>query len=154
MLNDLIDVEAVNERLEKALTKERKRIYLGLFLANLIVYVVFMLMAWVFIPLVSGPQIFITDALLATLIMLSVGWGTGALLHGIATASAMGAMDKALRERVTAREFQREIQRLGLEALAAAKEKPKRSHERLMLSEDGELLDITEDDNMTARQRG
>lgn len=154
MLNDLIDVEAVNERVEQALTKERSRGYIGLFVANLIVYVAFILMAWVFIPLVSGPQPILTDALLAILIMLSVGWGTGVLLHGIATAMMMGAMDKALRERVTARELQREIQRLGLEALAAAKEKPKRSHERLMLSEDGELLDITEDDDMTARQRG
>ncbi len=153
MLNDPIDTEAINERVEQALTKERKRIYLGLFVANLLVYI-FILMAWLFIPLVSGPQFTVPDTLLAILIMLSVGWGTGVLLHGIATATAMGAMDKSLRERVTAREFQHEIQRLGLEALAAAKEKPKRRTERLMLSEDGELLDITEDDDMTARQRG
>ncbi len=150
MLNDRIDYETVNQRVEDALKRAQRRNMLGLFLANVLIYAVFMFLGWILIPNVSSMQVFLSNAVLATFIMLSVGWGTGVFLHGVSTALALGAMNQSLRERVTARELQREIHRLGL---AAEHEKPKRRQQRLALTEDGEMLEIADDEELLRQQR-
>jgi hypothetical protein len=68
-------------------------------------------------------------------VLLTFGWGVGLAAHGVDTWLQTG-------NRVTSREaaIQREIQReQGLQA-----EKPKRS--RLVIADDGELVEIVEDD--------
>jgi hypothetical protein len=143
-----IDYDAIGQRVESRLVRERNKNLIGLFVANLVLFVVFSVLVWVILPLTNFSFSYeqMSSATLATLILLSTGWLTGLILHGATALTASGALNKHLRERLTAQEIQRELQHISRElAKEQASGKPKRSYDRLMLGEDGELLEITTD---------
>lgn len=148
MLNDF-DYDEINRRVDERMSRERNRGLIGLFAANLIIFLVFMTLVWLVLPNVGSWQGVISTQLMLSLILLSVGWLTGLIMHAVTALMAAGVMNKATRERLTAEEIQREIKRVGLDVLAQ-REKPKR-HDRLTLTEDGELLEVADEE--TARER-
>ena len=143
-----IDYDAIGQRVESRLVRERNKNLIGLFVANLVLFVVFSVLVWVILPLTNFSFSYeqMSSATLATLILLSTGWLTGLILHGATALTVSGALNKRLRERLTAQEIQRELQHISRElAKEKASAKPKRSYDRLMLGEDGELQEITTD---------
>ncbi len=143
-----IDYEAISQRVDRKLVRERNKSLIGLFLANLIIFITFSVMVWVILPLTNFSYSYetLSSANLLTLIMLSIGWLTGLILHGVTALSASGAMNNRLRERLTAQEIERELRQMSHDlAKTKVSEKPKRSYDRLVLSEDGELVEITTD---------
>lgn len=143
-----IDYDAIGQRVESRLVRERNKNLIGLFLANMLMFVIFSVLVWAILPLTNLSFSYeqMDSATLTTLILLSTGWLTGLILHGATALTASGVLDKHLRERLTAQEIQRELRHISRElAQEKTSDKPKRSYDRLRLGEDGELLEITTD---------
>ena len=153
MGNEALDYAAIRRRVEADVQQRRRRGQIALFFVNALIFFVFMVVTWVLVPATSSNFIR-SDDVLAAMIMLSIGWTTGLLMHGL-SAFAIGSARWTDRRR---RQFMvREIEyaRLGLDDAmlddAAPPEKAKRGTMRL--SDEGELLDIV-DDEYTAERRG
>ncbi len=144
MQNDHLDYAAIRRRVEVELQQERRRGQMALFMANSLIFFIFMLLAWVLVPNTSS-SFFLSDDTLGMLIMLSIGWATGLFMHGL---SAFSLSSKGWSDRHRKRLMVREIEyaRLGLddELLDEPLEKSKRG--TLRLSDEGELLDIVDDE--------
>lgn len=80
-------------------------------------------------------------------LLMSVAWGLGLGIHALVVYQESG-WSAASRERSIAETVERERQRLYGDAPL----KEKRKHDRLILAEDGELLEIIEEDVPPSRQ--
>jgi hypothetical protein len=146
MRDNQLDYAAIRRRVEVELQQERRRGQIALFAVNCMIFFVFMMVTWVLVPSTSS-NFMLTDDVLAAIIMLSVGWATGLFLHGL-SAFAIGSKNWNDRRRKTLMVREIEYARLGLDDMmlddAAPVEKAKRG--RLHLSNEGELLDIVDDE--------
>lgn len=147
MRNDDLDYAAIRRRVEVELQQDRRRGQTILFAVNVFLFCLFMLLTWVVVPATSS-NISMSDDALATLIMLSIGWAIGLVMHSL-TAFSIGSkawMDRH-RRRLLAREI--EYARLGIDEElldeSALVEKVKRGG-KLRLSDEGEMLDIVDED--------
>lgn len=138
-----IDYEAVQARVEARLEREQKRSLAGLLIANSLIYGVFMILCWFVLPNATTNNLVVTGVMMVILLLLSVGWTCGLILHIVATLTALGMMQQSQRAQALAKELQAE--------LTANPAKRKRA-DRLLLSEDGELLEITDDDKLAQRR--
>ncbi len=100
------------------------------FLIHLAVYTILNPAAWIICILLSWALIFP--------ILLTLGWGIGLAAHGI-DISFHSNRSTAAREQAI-RDAQLRVPQFG------AQPKEKRKHDRLVLSEDGELLEIVDED--------
>ena len=100
MINN-VDMDALQEQIEAELAKQRGRSRVVMFAVNLLLLVTFAVISWLVLPL-SQPDFIYGDATLTTLILMSIGWTTGVILHGAQTLVDSRATDKALRERLMA----------------------------------------------------
>lgn len=138
-MSEQINLEALSQRIAAQM---RRRQAVGLFIANLIIYVVFVLLAWIVFPR-SGGNFIMNDITLVTMLMMTIGWGMGIGLHWVTIRLRPDGM--AAQEQAIARELLRMV-REG--------DSPKRKrHDRLMLTEDGELLEIETGDDLGQQQR-
>jgi hypothetical protein len=146
-----LDYREIRARVDAQLEREKGRNAFGLFGAHLIMFITFMVMSWSIAGL-QAPA----EPVYNVLMMLSIGWLAGVTFHGATVYNQSRFGEKKARERLTAREIQRELARTGMTAAGepASKEKAKRA---MRLTEDGELLEIVNDeveDARPARQRG
>ncbi|MBI5670999.1 MAG: 2TM domain-containing protein [Chloroflexi bacterium] len=145
MRDDNLDYTAIRRRVEVELQQQRRKGQIALFVVNCLIFFIFMLVTWVLVPDTSA-NFTLTDDMLAAMIMLSVGWATGLFLHGMA---AFGIGSKSWTDQRRKQLLLREVEyaRLGLDdaMLDEPAEKTKRSG-KLRLSDEGELLDIVEED--------
>ncbi|GIL14493.1 MAG: hypothetical protein BroJett038_32130 [Chloroflexota bacterium] len=146
MYNDQLDYAAIRRRVEAELQQKRRRGQIALFAVNCMIFFIFMLLTWVLIPSTSS-NFMLRDDMLAAIMMLSVGWATGLFLHGL-SAFAIGSKSWNDQQRKTLMVREIEYARLGLDDMmpdeAPPIEKAKRG--RLHLSNEGELLDIVDDE--------
>lgn len=106
------------------------------FLSHLAAFVVSMLIVW---------SVLIPQGLLLTLAQLgSAGWLMGLVIHFIQY------LTKIMQERAIEREIIREREWRGT---LLSEPDMKRKRERLTLSDDGEVLEVIEDDNMQPAAR-
>jgi membrane protein required for beta-lactamase induction len=124
------DYRRTRQRVEKRFNKNKE------FQMHLSVYIPINILVWL-VWLVIGP------AGLPWAALVSIGWGIGLVAHAV---DAYLGADTA-REKTIQREMARERDRMyGVE-------KAKRKRERLALSDDGELVEIVEDEWEDKRKR-
>ncbi|MBZ0295499.1 MAG: hypothetical protein K8L99_23275 [Anaerolineae bacterium] len=143
-MSEQINLEALSQRIAEQVSRERSRRAKGLFIADLMIYVLFMILAWVVLPM--GGGLVITDTTLAIMLMLTIGWGIGLVTHGSTVAMSSPQQQSASQDLAITRELLRLVRENDLD-----KPKCKRG-DRLMLSEDGELLEIDTDDDLSQQQ--
>jgi hypothetical protein len=136
MWEDRVDYEALLKRVEESLAREKRNRHIRLFAANAAFFLTMMALVWlVFFQL---SHFGINDSQAVPLILLSVGWAIGLMMHAITVFGAGKKAEAQLREQIMGRELQHEIVRL---AKGDAAEKPKRAG-RLALSDDGEVIEV------------
>lgn len=143
MRDDSLDYAAIRRRVEAELQQERRKGQIALFAVNGLIFFIFTLVTWVLVPNTSA-NFTLTDDMLAAMIMLSVGWATGLFLHGL-SAFAIGSKSWANRRRKQLMVREVEYARLGLDDAMLDEPVEKAKRGKLRLSDEGELLDIVED---------
>src|SRR5690606_33415263 len=137
MYDHQIDYRAIRDRAAAAVRRSKSRARVSLFLVNLFLFVTFILFGWG----TAGGRGLYPDNLFFGLLLLSVGWFIGLLLHGTALWLDSASAGRRLQERAIAREIAREMARLGLDEpdLPEWGEKVKRTSR--LSEDDSELLD-------------
>jgi hypothetical protein len=148
-MNEGLDYAAIRRRVEEGLKQEKRRSKWGMFIANAIMFVMFNAIAWGYMLLSSSGM---TEREIGLMAMLSIGYGMAVLFHLMTILMDGGSMEKQLRERVMARELQHEMLRLGEEMEAEPPAKRKRDA-AYRLSDDGELLEIIDDEDAPEQRR-
>jgi hypothetical protein len=138
MEDERIDYEQLRFRVEQKIQREKRQVRIGLLVPNIILFVLFMLVAWVLVPRTAG--LVLSDDMLALVLILSIGWATGLLLQTVGFYMETDAYKRRLSKRYMAQEVADEMARLDSYEVA----KPKRG--RLELGEDGELIEIVDED--------
>lgn len=138
MYDDQPNYRDTQRRAAQAAKRQQARVRIGLFLANVFLFVVFL-----FISLgISAGRSSDSSAFVIGMLLVIVGWFTSLFLHG---ASVWMQSERGLRG-MQQRAMAREIARFNLDQddddIPAWDGKAKR---RTRLTEDGELLDIIED---------
>lgn len=123
-----VDADEEAYRRVRATTAKYFEDYNG-FLIHLAVYIILVPAAWLVCLFLGWSFIFP--------ILLTLGWGVGLAAHGI-DISYHSSRSTAAREQAI-REAQGQVPQFG------APQKEKRKHDHLVLSEDGELLEIIDD---------
>jgi hypothetical protein len=134
MSDNQIDYSAVRRRVEEGLKRDKGRSRVVLLIANIAIYVMFMLV-------VAGAVViftpYISDVYVGAIAMLAVGWGVGVFLQLITVLMEAGKLDGLMRDRLMMRAIREEMMRLGSDELDL--EKPKRN---MKLTDDGELVEV------------
>ena len=79
MDDERIDYEQLRFRVEQKIQREKRQTRLGLLVPNIIMFILFMVIAWFIVP--DNAQIFLNDDIVALLLILSIGWATGLILQ-------------------------------------------------------------------------
>jgi hypothetical protein len=150
-MNDQIDYRAVRRRVADGV-KTQKQLANGiLFGVNLLLFVLFLIIAFaIYLSsdsaagslVVEGGRVASNDAALGALIMLSAGWLTSLIFHGVSIFMNTRAGEQQMRDRAIARELGRELLRLGEDGDEFG-EKRKRV---MALTDDGELAEDLDDE--------
>lgn len=146
MRDDNLDYTAIRRRVEAELQQDRRRGQIALFAVDVFIFCLFMLLTWVLVPATSS-RFSMTDDVLAAMILLSIGWSVGLVMHAI---TALGIGSKGWIDRHRRRLLAREIEyaRLGIDDdlldESVLVQKAKRGG-KLRLSDEGEMLDIVDD---------
>lgn len=163
MQSDDLDYAAIRRRVEVELQQDRRREQTILFAVNVFLFCFFMLLAWIIFPNTISSVVNVTSAdyfssitaaynAWSVKVVLSIGWIMGLLLHGLAVyrIGSKGWTDR-YRRRLLAREI--EYARLGIDEdlldESTLVEKTKRR--RLESSEDGELIEILDEESEAHR---
>ncbi len=139
-MSDNLDYDDIRRRVEKRVNKRKELyIHMGVFVfGNVVVSSLWLLMRSPFVMIALDTPLYDVFRLFTQLpvpLLLLCAWGIGVMAHSLAVYFETGALDK-MHEREMTREIEREKQRPYLN------EKPKR--EALTLSDDGELVPISE----------
>jgi hypothetical protein len=146
------DYAAIRRKVEAGVARQKWNYRIVFFVMHLIFYVVTMLAVWGTVA--GNPQLrsvlFDNESGAKLIVLLpTFMWAAVILFHVASLYIETSAGEKAIRERFLMREVGEEILRKGLEDEALA-EKPKRHGEALreLLSDDGELIPIDEDEGI------
>jgi hypothetical protein len=137
------DYKEIRRRVEERFNKQKElTIHATIYvIINVLIWVLWMTGAAISLPVLSG----IYEGLgMLPPVVISIGWGVGLVAHYLDYYYAVGGGAKR-RERVIEEEIERE------KALRAMYEKPKRNQTRL--TEDGELEEMTEDEDYVPARR-
>lgn len=137
---DQIDVRSLRRTMQVELERQKKRTRNGLFLAHLLVTILFVIIAW---GLIGSDLAQPSDEVIAMIIMLTSGLLLGLFFHALSLGIEHRMGQGQLRERAMARALDLEMQRLGIEDEEPADTKRKRL---MTLSDDGELVEESVDD--------
>jgi len=152
MYDNQLDYRAIQRLADAAVKRQQFRTRLGLFLANLFLFAAFFLVGWANI----GGRGLYPDQFFVSMLLLSIGWFTGLILHGASLWMSSETVARRVRERFLVREIAREMAQLGLDEpdmpIPFRDEKTKRQS-RLTL-EDGELVETHDWDANEPRQNG
>ncbi len=138
MRDNRVDYRALQRRAAHAAKRQQARVRVGLFLAN-----IFLFVAFLFISLgITAGRGSDSGVFVIGMLLVIAGWFTSLILHGASVWMQSERGTRAMQER----EMAREIARFNLDQddddLPAWDEKAKR---RTRLTEDGELLDIVDE---------
>lgn len=135
---DNVDMEALQQKIEADLDKQRGRSRVVMFAVNLILFVTFASISWIMLPL-TQPDFIFTDATLTALILLSVGWMTGVIMHGVQTLVDSRATDRAMRDRLLAEH----LKNIALEQIRQQElDKAKRKRAERLTDDEPETVEI------------
>lgn len=161
-----MDYQAIRQRVEEGIRKEKLLAKFVLFCLNFALFIVFMVLAWQthvvaggalprwedFINLPGIPRANV-DPNTSALMMASAGWGIALLFHVVSMILDTRLGERQIRERVMGREINKEMERLGVNSLEAYEKRKT----MMRLTDDGELeaLDGLDDvrPETVARQR-
>jgi hypothetical protein len=146
MPNNQLDYPAIRRRVEIELQQDRRRTQIVLFAINCFLFALFMIIAWAVMP--NEVSFFITEDAKDIMVMMAVGWMLALVIHAL-TVFVIGSQrwtDKH-RKRLMAREIEYAMMGVDDALLEEADVKAKRTpNSKLRLSDEGELLDIVEDE--------
>ncbi len=149
MSDNELDYTRIRQNVEQSLKKQKRNTRIGFFIANLIMFVIFMAISWgVALTNPEFGQMAVSKSdspLMLMLILPTLGWAMGLFFNLMAILMDLGVMDKSMRERLVMREIGEELLRKGMTDLDA--EKPKRRLAEteigdVALSDDGELIPV------------
>ncbi len=154
---DDIDYVALGRRVEESVRRGKRTTRLVAFGVSVLLFVVFVLIAWLIVPTSSGDPA-AGQALASGVITLTIGWAASLFLQGAAFITDTAAGERQARQQAVARELQRILEERALDELRAAdygQRKAKRD-ERLEIGADGELVELVDarDDSARAAQTG
>ena len=126
MYDHQLDYRAIQRRADYAVKRRQFRMRLGLFLANLFMFVAFILLGWAKI----GGRGLYPEQFFFTTSLLSIGWFIGLVLQGASLWLSSERGTRRMQERIIARDIAAEVSRLGLDDRDAPlwDEKAKRRH--------------------------
>jgi len=139
--NDL-DYRAIRQAVEAGLKRQKFRGRIGFLLGSVAMFIAFMVVAWIVFPSVDTTGSFSQDGFaVGSMIMLTMGWFASLMFQAASLYFDTKAGENQIRERLVAREINREMMRLGEDG-AGFQEKAKRV---MRLSDDGEIVEVVED---------
>lgn len=142
MSQDQIDYRAIRQAVEAGLKKQKFRSRIGFLIGSIVMFISFVVVAWVLFPSVDSTNSFAKDGFaVGSMIMLTMGWFASLMFQAASLIFDTKAGENQIREKLVAREINREMLRLG-EDPVAYQEKAKRV---MRLSDDGEILEVVED---------
>jgi hypothetical protein len=134
MYDNQLDYRALQRRAAQAAKRQQARVRVGLFLANIFLFVVFILMGW---GIIGGRGLY-DDRFFIGMLFLSLGWFTSLILHGSTVWMQSERGTRGLQQRAMARE----IARLGLDHMDDIPDWDEKAKRRTRLTEDGELVEV------------
>ena len=147
MTSDL-DYRAIRKRVEAGIAEYKSRTRRVLFAVTLFIYLLFMIIGWgIFIgyggieasaALASGRS---DSPLVGAMIMLSMSGFMGVLFQFISLMTETKRGEERIRERLVAREINREMLRMGLDEV----EEQEKRKGMMRLTDDGELEEVVDD---------
>lgn len=134
-----IDYRAIRKRVEEGVKRQKRITRTTLFVVNICLYILFLIIGW---------GIFLTDPasgqsdspLIGAMIMLSMAGFLSLLFQGIGLSLDTRLGEESMREKLVAREINREMLKMGLDE---ADETDKRKG-MMRLTDDGELETVDE----------
>src|SRR5688572_32848384 len=103
MYDNHLDYRALQRRAAQAAKRQQARVRVGLFLANVFLFVVFILMGW---GIIGGRGLY-DDRFFIGMLFLSLGWFTSLILHGSTIWMQSERGTRGLQQRAMAREIAR-----------------------------------------------
>jgi hypothetical protein len=146
-MRDDIDYAALRRRVEEGVRRDKRRLRLVMLSVSAFLYVLF-----VAIALALASTAFLSNAATGALTMLIVGWGVTLFLQGMTFAADTAAGERQMRQQAMAREIQRIFEQRAFEEAAYLERKAKRGG-RLEVSDDGELIEIVDENQADAELR-
>jgi hypothetical protein len=150
--NSGLDYQAIQDRIEQQLRKEKQIMQLFFFLGSLAFYVGFLVIGWgLFLnnggqpPSANIPGAAkVANPLGDAMMLLTIAGFVPLMLQAITLVMSTRRGERQMRDRIAGRIMQAEMKK-NLEALSSSKDKPKRS---MRLTDDGELEEVTDDENL------
>jgi hypothetical protein len=147
--NSGLDYQAIQERIEQQLRREKQIMQLFFFLISLAFYIAFLGFGWALFLNNGGqlPSANIPGAAKAAnplgdaMLMLAIAGFVPLMFQAITLVMTTKRGERQVRDRIAGRIMQAEMQK----KLEALKDKPKRS---MRLTDDGELEEVTGDENV------
>ncbi len=151
-MNDQIDYDLVRQRVKRGIEKQKQLMHTFLFALNVLMFVLFMVIAYgIYLSgdgnslsdIFASSELEATNPALSALVVLTAGWLTSLILHGVSLFMNTKLGERQIRNRVIANELGRELFQLD------AEEDPLPKRKRLMeLVDDGELAEIDDFDDV------
>ena len=146
MTTDL-DYRAIRKRVEAGIAQQKLRTRKGLFTGSLLLYILFMALGWGMFLSSGGQNVPIVDAqgdsiLVGSMVMLSMTGFFGVLFQFITLTTDSKRGEERIRERLVAREINREMLRMGLDDV----EEHEKRKGMMRLTDDGELEDVVDEE--------
>jgi hypothetical protein len=152
-----LDYAAIRKRIAAGIQREKRSMRLIFFVASLVMFIVFTVLAWGMSGLnplnaTNIPAIpsHLSESLTSAMIMLNIGWLAALIFQfaGIVVDTRVG--EQQIRDRVTGREMNKALLALGEDESAPIREKAKHM---MRLTDDGELEAIVEPEAYDAPAR-
>ena len=120
MMQSDLDYRAIRKRVEAGITQQKFRSRVELFCVSLFLYVLFMAIGWGIFLANGGQNVPIVDAqgdsiLVGAMTLLSMSGFLGVLFQLIGLSLDTKRSEERIRERLVAREINREMMRMGLD---------------------------------------
>lgn len=145
-----IDYKKIRREVEKDLNQQKRAMRAIFFATNLLIYTLFVMIAWGMYINAGGPPIepnipgvSQTDPIASAMLMLTISGGLGVIFQFISMMVDTKLGEAKMRERAVGRVLGEELLKLGAEEEETPREKAKRM---MRLSDEGELEELTEEE--------
>jgi len=145
MTSDL-DYRAIRKRVEAGIAEKKFRTRMGLFVGSLSMYIIFMIIGWGMFLTSGGQNVPIVDAqgdsvLVGAMVMLTMAGFFSVLFQFISLSQDTKRGEERIRERLLAKEINREMLRMGLDDV----EEHEKRKGMMRLTDDGELEELVDE---------
>lgn len=143
--NDNLDYAAIRRQVEAELQQKRYQRQLVLFLLSGFIFLLVLVMILVALP--DSSDFINRDSLLSVVYFMAAGWVIALIFHALSTFLVNSpGWARRMRRRLTAQTFEDTMLDADVHLAGVPKQKAKRQQgDRLRLSDEGELLDITQE---------